>query len=64
MLIVYYSRKGQNYVSGRIVDLAIRNTETTEVAKDEMRANARPKLTDHVEDMDSYDVIFLAYPNW
>ncbi len=92
-LIAYYSRKGQNYVSGRIVDLAIGNTEVvanmieeitggdmfqiesvnpyprdyteaTEVAKDELRANARPELTDHVEDMDSYDVIFLGYPNW
>ncbi|NLZ52724.1 MAG: flavodoxin [Thermoanaerobacteraceae bacterium] len=92
-LIAYYSRKGQNYVSGRIVDLEVGNTEvvanmiqemtgadmfkiesvkpyprdyteTTEVAKDELRANARPELTDHVDDMDSYDVIFLGYPNW
>lgn len=92
-LIAYYSRNGQNYVSGRIVDLAIGNTEvvanmieeitggdmfqiesvnpyprdyteTTEVAKDELRANARPELTNHIIDMDSYDVIFLGYPNW
>jgi flavodoxin len=68
-LIAYYSRKGNNYVSGRIVDLPIGNTEvvanmiqeinggdmfhieavkpypkdyteTTEVAQDELRANA------------------------
>lgn len=26
-LIAYYSRKGSNYVSGRIVDLPIGNTE-------------------------------------
>ena len=38
--------------------------ETTEVAQRELRANARPKLTGRLENMDSYDVIFLGYPNW
>lgn len=92
-LIAYFSRKGQNYVSGRIVDLKVGNTEvvakmiqkktggdlfyietvkaypkdyteTTEVAKNELRAKARPKLTGRVENMKTYDVIFLGYPNW
>ncbi|MCR4435455.1 MAG: flavodoxin [Clostridiales bacterium] len=92
-LIAYFSRKGNNYVSGRIVDLPIGNTEvvakmiqemtgsdmfhieavkpypkdyteTTKVAQDELRANARPELTNHTANMDSYDVIFLGYPNW
>lgn len=92
-LIAYFSRRGSNYVSGRIVDLSIGNTEvvakmiqemiasdmfhieavksypkdyteTTEVAQDELRTNARPELTNRVENMDSYDVIFLGYPNW
>ena len=38
--------------------------ETTEVAKEELRTNARPALTRHVEDMASYDTVFLGYPNW
>ncbi|MCB2292341.1 flavodoxin [Clostridium algoriphilum] len=92
-LIAYFSREGNNYVSGRVVNLPIGNTEviakmiqemtggnlfrietvnsypkdyteTTEVAQDELRANARPELTNHVENMDSYDVVFLGYPNW
>ena len=92
-LIAYFSRKGQNYVSGKIVDLKVGNTEvvakmiqkrtggvlfhietvnaypkdyteTTEVAKNELRAKARPKLTSQVENMGAYDVIFLGYPNW
>ncbi len=79
-LIAYFSRKGQNYVSGRLVDLKVGNTEvvanmiqkitggdmfhiesvtaypndyteTTEVAKNELRAKARPKLTGQVENM-------------
>lgn len=92
-LIAYFSRKGQNYVSGRLVDLKVGNTEVvanmiqkitggvlfhiesvtaypqdyteaTEVAKNELRAKARPKLTRQVENMGTYDVIFLGYPNW
>jgi flavodoxin len=92
-LIAYYSRKGQNYVGGSIVNLPVGNTEvvatkiqamiggdlfeidtveaypkdyteTTNVAMEEKRENARPKLTETVDNMDSYDVIYLGYPNW
>lgn len=92
-LSVYYSRRGSNYVSGSIVNLAVGNTEvvakkilnltgsdlfkietvqpypedyteTTEVSKVELRQNARPELTEMVTTMDSYEVIYLGYPNW
>jgi flavodoxin len=92
-LIAYFSRKGSNYVGGRIVNLPVGNTEviakkieeltgsdlfkidtvklypedyteTTNVAMDEKRKNARPELTGTVDDMDAYDVIYLGYPNW
>jgi len=92
-LIAFFSRKGQNYVCGRIVDLKVGNTEvvanmiqkitggdifhiesvtayptdyteTTEVARNELRAKVRPKLTGQVENMKAYEVIFLGYPNW
>jgi len=93
ILIAYYSRKGENYVGSRIVNLAVGNTEvaakmvqeitggdifeictvksypadyteTTEVATIEKRANARPELSTHVNNMDRYDTIILGYPNW
>ena len=92
-MIAYFSRSGNNYVSGTIVDLPVGNTEvvakmiqdmtegdlfhieavnaypedyteTTEVAQQELRSNARPKLSSHPESLASYDVIFLGYPNW
>jgi flavodoxin len=92
-LIAYYSRKGNNYVSGNIVNLPIGNTEviakkikefiggelfeintvkpypidyseTINVARDELRKNARPELTEPVKNMDDYEVIYLGYPNW
>ena len=92
-LSVYYSRKGNNYVGGSIVNLPIGNTEviakkiqgltgsdlfqiqtvkpypedytaTTRVAQDELSGNARPELTETIRDIDSYDVIYIGYPNW
>ena len=92
-LIAYYSRKGQNYVGGSIVNLPVGNTEviakkiqgllgsdlfeidtvksypndyteTTKVAMNEKKGNVRPELTETVDNMDSYDVIYLGYPNW
>ncbi|MGA9188908.1 MAG: flavodoxin [Methanosarcina sp.] len=92
-LIAYFSREGNNYVSGNIVNLPVGNTkivanmiqemtrgdlfridtvksypedytETTNVAKKELHDNARPELSNHVENIDSYNLIFLGYPNW
>ncbi|HTY89751.1 MAG TPA: flavodoxin [Methanocella sp.] len=93
ILVAYFSRPGNNYVGGKIVNLSVGNTEvaakmihditkgdlfriesvkaypedyteTTEVAKQELRSNARPNLVNHLKNMASYDLIFLGYPNW
>lgn len=37
---------------------------TTDVAAVEQDENARPALASHVENMDAYSTIILAYPNW
>jgi flavodoxin len=92
-LIAYYSRAGNNYVNGNIVNLAVGNTEvaakmiqkltgsdifridtvkaypkgyqeTTEVAQQELRRNARPEIVGNVDKMADYSVIYLGYPNW
>lgn len=92
-LIAYFSHRGNNYVSGKIIDLTVGNTEvvanmicdlaegelfhiegvnaypkdytkTTEVAKKELQGNERPQLKQHIENLTSYDVVFLGYPNW
>jgi flavodoxin len=39
-------------------------TDATHVAQEEKRKNTRPELTKKIEDMDSYKVIYLGYPNW
>jgi flavodoxin/predicted small lipoprotein YifL len=33
-------------------------------AADEQKANARPKLSTHIENLSNYDVIFIGYPIW
>jgi flavodoxin len=33
-------------------------------AKQEKEDNARPKLSKQVNDINSYDIIFVGYPNW
>ena len=38
--------------------------ECLDRANDERSENARPELTETVENLDSYDVVFLGYPNW
>lgn len=92
-LVIYYSRKGQNYVNGEVVELEKGNTEIiaeyiseavgadlfeietvkdypadymecTEVAKQEQRECARPKLKECLRDISGYDNIVIAGPCW
>ena len=92
-LIIYYSRKGENYVNGQIKNLKKGNTEIcaeyiqkavggdlfeiqtveeysknyhtcTEEAAQEVRENARPKLTQYLDNIDSYDNVFVCGPCW
>lgn len=37
---------------------------TIDQGQKEQSANARPELATHIENLDSYDTIFLGFPNW
>lgn len=92
-LIIYYSRKGENYVNGRIENLKKGNTEIcaefirkaaggdlfevqtvnsysedyhacTEEAAKELKDNARPKLVHYLDNIDSYENVFVCGPCW
>lgn len=92
-LIIYYSRKGENYVNGRIENLKKGNTEIcaefiqkavsgdlfevqtvssysedyhacTKEAAQELKDNARPKLAHYLDNIDSYENIFVCGPCW
>lgn len=47
-----------------IVDYPEDYTETTRVAQKELRENARPELSAQLNNLDSYDIVYLGYPNW
>ena len=38
--------------------------ETVDQGQEERNVGARPELATHVENLDSYEVIFLGFPNW
>ncbi|MGP1530493.1 MAG: flavodoxin [Treponema sp.] len=38
--------------------------ECLNVAREEQKKNARPKLATAIPDVSTYDIIFLGYPNW
>lgn len=92
-LIVYYSRKGENYYSGKICNLKKGNTEIvaeliqkatggdlfevdtkktypedyhacTVEAKEELALGKRVEVKAFKEDLESYDTIFVGFPNW
>ena len=79
ILIVYYSKTGNTRtvaeyihktVGGDIFEIKPANAypkeyqATTEIAKREQEANARPKLVSNVGNISQYDIIFLGYPIW
>lgn len=37
---------------------------TVDQGQEEESADARPELATHIENLDSYDTIFLGFPNW
>lgn len=35
-----------------------------DLAQEEQRADARPAITNQIENINEYDVIYVGYPNW
>ena len=92
-IVLYFSKTGQNYSGGSIVNLSKGNTtviaeyirdivgadlfeiksvndypddyyKCTDVAKDELRDNARPAVVAMPGDLSEYDTIFIGGPIW
>lgn len=38
--------------------------ELVDYGRNEPEEDARPALLSHIDDMESYDIVFLGYPNW
>jgi flavodoxin len=55
---------GDLFLIQREDKLPVDYNETVNQGKEEHEKNIRPKLKTHVENMASYDVVILVYPNW
>ncbi|GHV04202.1 flavodoxin [Spirochaetia bacterium] len=79
ILVAYFSESGNTRVVAQVIESAvgadifeIKTVQTypkeynplITLAQKEQRENARPALSTRVGNMDSYDVIFVGYPNW
>lgn len=42
----------------------VNHRECSAIAEKEMRSDARPKLSAHVNNMDDYDTVYIGYPIW
>ncbi len=78
-LVVYFTYSGNaKKVAERVAQLAgadlfeivAKNAYSSdyqtcvEEARKEVAANARPEITDKVQDMDKYDTLVVGFPNW
>lgn len=78
-LILYFSHSGNtrnvaeqihNRIGGEIIELqpAVpypRDYNTVvDQAKEEQRRNARPQISTPIPNLETYDTIFIGYPNW
>lgn len=79
ILIAYFSHTGNTakvaetlaeMTGGDLFEMVPENAYPTdynahlERAQQELNADARPKLSSHVENMDDYDVVLLGFPIW
>lgn len=64
------AREIQKQIGGDIFEIVtiktypIDDNSSSGIAQQELSDNVRPELSTHVQDMDSYDVIFIGYPIW
>ncbi|GMO40785.1 MAG: flavodoxin [Termitinemataceae bacterium] len=78
-LVAYFSESGNTRVVAQIIQSAvgadifeIKTVKTypkeynplITMAQKEQKENARPALSTNISNMDSYDIIFVGYPNW
>lgn len=79
ILVAYFSHSGNTReianqihekIGGDIFEIVTVNQYPTDYdavvdqAKQEQEDNYRPELATEIENMDSYDVVFVGYPNW
>lgn len=55
---------GDLFAIETVQNYPVLHSEASTIAEQEMLTDARPELSTHVENMESYDVVYLGYPIW
>ena len=55
---------GDVFAIHTVQDYPVFHQEASDIAEEEMRSDARPELSDRVDNMDEYDIVYLGYPIW
>lgn len=55
---------GELFAIQTVESYPVSHQEASAIAEEEMRSDARPELSTHVENMDEYDIVYIGYPIW
>lgn len=55
---------GDLFAIKTVKNYPVSHSECSDIAEEEMRSNARPELSTHIDNMDAYDTVYIGYPIW
>lgn len=55
---------GDLFAIKTVKNYPVSHSECSDIAEEEMRSNARPELSTHIDNMDEYDTVYIGYPIW
>lgn len=55
---------GELFAIKTVQSYPVSHSECSAIAEEEMRSDARPELSTHVENMEDYEIIYIGYPIW
>ena len=55
---------GDLFAIKTVENYPVTHTDCSEIAESELRSDARPELSTHLESMEQYDTVYIGYPIW
>lgn len=55
---------GDLFAIKTVKNYPVSHSECSAIAEEEMRSDARPELSTHIDNMDEYDTVYIGYPIW
>lgn len=55
---------GDLFAIKTVENYPVSHSECSAIAEEEMRSDARPELSTHVENMEDYEIVYIGFPIW